>query len=80
MWYDAKYDDPDCGCDRRREVLCVMDLITTATAQRVSTTQSEMIETGRTDDDWDGPNSRRDGTIVSMVIESGKVASIRAAG
>lgn len=59
-----------------------MDLITTATAQRVSTVQSDSIETetGRTDDDWDGPHSRRDGTIVSMVIESGKVASIRATG
>lgn len=57
-----------------------MDLITTATAQRVSTVQSDEIETGRTDDDWDGPHSRRDGTIVSMVIESGKVASIRATG
>jgi hypothetical protein len=57
-----------------------MDLITTATVQRISTTQSDEIETGGTDDDWDGPNLRRGGTIVWMVIESGKVASIRAAG
>jgi hypothetical protein len=57
-----------------------MDLITTATAQRVSTFQSDMIKTGRMDDDGDGPNSRRDGTIVSMISDSGNVASIRAAG
>jgi hypothetical protein len=57
-----------------------MDLIATATLQRISTTQSDEIETGGTENDWDGPNSRCDGTIIWMVIESGKVASIRATG
>jgi hypothetical protein len=71
-------DDPECERDRRDGVW--MDLIATATLQRISTTQSDEIETGGTENDWDGPNSRRDETIVSMVIESGNVASIRAAG
>jgi hypothetical protein len=32
-------------------------------------------EIGRTDDDWDRPHSRRDETIVSMISDSGKLAS-----